>query len=82
MEGCDRHLEVIEILDDLDDRVKYLEIRDTTTSVMLENLITRVDKLVKTIEDFMAATRRGVVGTGGAIIATLFGFLIWYIQTH
>jgi hypothetical protein len=49
---------------------------------MLENLITRVDKLVKTIEDFMAATRRGVVGTGGAIIATLFGFLIWYIQTH
>jgi hypothetical protein len=62
--------------------VKYLELRDTTTSVMLENLITRVDKLVKTIEDFMAATRRGVVGTGGAIIATLFGFLIWYIQTH
>jgi hypothetical protein len=82
MEGCDRHLEVIEILDDLDDRVKYLELRDTATSLMLENLITRVDKLVKTIEDFMAATRRGVVGTGGAIIATLFGFLIWYIQTH
>lgn len=82
MEGCDRHLEVIEILDDLDDRVKYLELRDTATSLMLENLITRVDKLVKTIEDFMAATRRGVVGTGGAVIATLFGFLIWYIQTH
>ena len=81
MEGCDRHMEVIEALDDFEDRIKYLEIRDTTTSIQLENLIVRVDKLVKTIEDFMKSAQKGVIGAGGAIIITLFGFLLWYIQT-
>lgn len=74
-------MEVIEALDDFEDRIKYLEIRDTTTSIQLENLIVRVDKLVKTIEDFMKSAQKGVIGAGGAIIITLFGFLLWYIQT-
>lgn len=82
MEGCERHTEVIEALDDFEDRIKYLEIRDTATSIQLENLIKRVDLLVQAIENFMVSVRKGVIGTGSAIIMTLFGFLIWYIQTH
>ena len=78
---CDRHIEVVEALDDLDDRVKYLEIRDTATSVQLENLIKRMDKLVETIEGFMTSTRKCAIGTSSAVIATLFGFLLWYIQS-
>lgn len=77
MEGCDRHIEVIEALDDFEDRIKYLEIRDTATSTQLENLIKRVDKLVETIERFMTSVRNA----GFAVGMVLLGFLLWYIQT-
>lgn len=78
MEGCDRHIEVIEALDDFEDRIKYLEIRDTATSTQLENLMKRVDKLVETIERFMTSVRNA----GFAVGMVLLGFLLWYIQTH
>ena len=78
MECCDHHIEVIEALDDFEDRIKYLEIRDTTTSTQLENLIKRVDKLVETIERFMTSVRNA----GFAVGMVLLGFLLWYIQTH
>lgn len=77
MEGCDRHIEVIEALDDFEDRIKYLEIRDTATSTQLENLIKRVDKLVETIERFMTSVRNA----GFAVGMVLLGFLLWYIQS-
>jgi len=78
MECCDHHIEVIEALDDFEDRIKYLEIRDTATSTQLENLIKRVDKLVETIERFMTSVRNA----GFAVGMVLLGFLLWYIQTH
>lgn len=77
MEGCDRHIEVIEALDDFEDRIKSLEIKDTATSTQLENLIKRVDKLVETIERFMTSVRNA----GFAVGMVLLGFLLWYIQT-
>lgn len=77
MEQCERHQEVIEALDDIEDRLKYLEIRDTSTSIQLENLIARVDKLVKIIEDWMAGARRCSYGA----ITILAGFVLWYIQS-
>ena len=42
MDPCSRHIEIVETLDEHEDRIKYLEIRDTATSVQLENLIKRV----------------------------------------
>ena len=78
MECCDHHIEVFEALDDFEDRIKYLEIRDTATSTQLENLIKRVDKLVETIERFMTSVRNA----GFAVGMVLLGFLLWYIQTH
>ena len=81
MSECERHIEVVEYLDDLDDRVRYLELRDTATSERLDNLINRVNELVKTIEKFMSGVRKSVIGASGVVIITLFGFLLWYIQT-
>ena len=77
MPVCERHVEIVEVIDEIDDRVRYLELRDTSTSMQLENLISRVDKLVKIIEDWMAGARRVSYG----IIVTLIGFVFWYIQS-
>ena len=57
MDPCSRHIEIVETLDEHEDRIKYLEIRDTATSVQLENLIKRVDKLIETFENFMDCTK-------------------------
>ena len=74
---CERHEEVIECLDDHEDRIKYLELADTETKVELKNLIKQVEKLVCTIEKFMSNIYKGVLGAAGIGV----GFIIWYIQT-
>ena len=53
MNECESHIEIVEAIDDHEDRIRYLEIRDTATSERLDNLIERVNKLVETIERFM-----------------------------
>lgn len=78
MNECERHAEIAEAIDDIDERVRYLEIRDTATSERLDNLIERVNKLVETIERFMTSVRNA----GFAVGMVLLGFLLWYIQTH
>jgi sugar-specific transcriptional regulator TrmB len=73
---CERHEEIIESLDDLDERVKYLELSDTETKTELKNLIKQVEKLVDTIEKFMSNAWKVLMGVAGLGI----GFIIWYIQ--
>ena len=55
MEQCTRHVEVVEQLDELEERVRYLEIRDTATSERLDNLIAKVEKLIVCIDQFMTS---------------------------
>lgn len=74
---CERHEEVMECLDDHEDRIKYLELADTETKTELKNLIKQVEKLVCTIEKFMSNIYKGVLGAAGLGV----GFIIWYIQT-
>ena len=81
MNECERHAEIVESIDDLDDRVRYLELRDTATSERLDNLIERVNKLVETIERFMTSVRKTAIGATTGVIMALFGFLLWYIQS-
>ena len=66
---CDRHEEIIEQLDDHEDRIKYLELSDTETRVELKNLITTVKELISWIKVFFFGC------LGGAV-----AFVIWYIQ--
>ena len=67
---CDRHEEVIEQLDDHEDRIKYLELSDTEVRADLKNLINTVKELISWIKIFFFGC------LGGA--AT---FVIWYIQS-
>jgi hypothetical protein len=69
--ACDRHEEVMEQLDDHEDRIKYLELSDTETRVELKNLISTVKELISWIKVFFF----GCLGGAAA-------FVIWYIQTH
>jgi hypothetical protein len=80
MEQCNRHVEIVESIDDLEERVRYLEIRDTATSERLDNLIQKVEKLVTTIEVFMSNTRKLIMGISGTAIMVLVGFFFWYIE--
>lgn len=80
MEQCTRHVEVIEQLDELEERIRYLEIRDTDTSARLDNLISQVARLVDTIEQFMSNTRKLILGIAGTSIMVLVGFFFWYIE--
>jgi hypothetical protein len=74
---CERHIEITESLDDLDERVKYLELADTETKTELRNLIKQMEKLVDTIEKFMGNAWKALLG----IAAFGIGFFIWYIQS-
>lgn len=80
MDPYERHQEVVEALDDHDERIRYLEIRDTSTSIQLENLIKRVDKLIETFEKFMDTTRKANVWILRIVVAGLIGFVVWYLQ--
>ena len=80
MEQCTRHVEVVEQLDELEERVRYLEIRDTATSERLDNLIAKVEKLIVCIDQFMGNTRKLLVGIAGTSIMVLVGFFFWYIE--
>ena len=64
----------------MEERIRYLEIRDTATSERLDNLIAKVEKLVTTIEQFMGNTRKLLVGIAGTSIMVLVGFFFWYIE--
>ena len=74
--ACDRHEEVVEQLDDIEERIKYLELADTETKTEIKNLIKQMEKLVETIENFMSAAWKILLGVSGVGI----GFIIWYIQ--
>ena len=73
---CDRHQETVEQIDELEERVKYLELSDTETRTELKNLIKQVEKLVETIEKLMSNAWKVLLGVSGVGI----GFIIWYIQ--
>jgi molecular chaperone GrpE (heat shock protein) len=73
---CDRHEEVLEQLDDHEDRIKYLELADTEIKADLKNLTKQVEKLVETIEKFMSNAWKVLLG----VAACGIGFIIWYIQ--
>ena len=75
--GCDRHAEMVECMDDLEDRVKYLELSDNEIKTELKNLMLRVDKLCQTIERFMSGAWKLMV----AVAAFGIGFVVWYIQS-
>lgn len=73
---CERHTEVVEQIDELEERVKYLELSDTETRIELKNLIKQVEKLVETLEKLMSNAWKVLLGASGVGI----GFIIWYIQ--
>lgn len=73
---CERHEEIIELIDDHEDRIKYLELSDTETKTELRNLIKQMEKLVDTIENFMGNAWKVLIGIAASGIA----FFIWYIQ--
>jgi hypothetical protein len=74
---CERHEEVIEAIDDHEDRIKYLELADTETKTELRNLIKQMEKLVDTIEKFMGNAWKVLLGVAGLGV----GFIVWYIQS-
>ena len=74
--GCDRHEELIESIDDLDDRIKYLELSDNEIKTELKNLMLRVDRLCETIERYMSGAWKVLI----ACAALGIGFVVWYIQ--
>lgn len=80
MEQCNRYVEIVEQLDELEERVRYLEIRDTATSERLDNLIAKVEKLIVCIDQFMASSRKTILGIAGSTILVLVGFFFWYIE--
>jgi len=65
-----------EILDEHEDRIKYLELSDTETKTELKHLIKQVEKLVETIEKAMSNAFKIILSVAGIGIA----FIIWYIQ--
>lgn len=67
---CDRHEEVIEQLDDHEDRIKYLELSDTEIRADLKNLTSAIREMISWMKIFFF----GVLG--GAV-----AFVIWYIQS-
>ena len=75
--ACDRHEEMVELIDDHESRIKTLELADTETKAELKNLIKQVEKLVETMERFMSYAWKGLVAVAGIGI----GFIIWYIQS-
>ena len=74
---CERHEELVECLDDHEDRIKYLELADTETKTELKNLIKQVEKLVETLEKFMSNAWKVLMAVAGVGV----GFIIWYIQS-
>lgn len=78
---CERHDEVMDCLDDHEDRIKYLELADTETKTEIKNLIKQIDKLVTTIEKFMERTSSDMVKGLIGVASIGIGFIIWYIQT-
>lgn len=74
---CERHEEVMECLDDHDERIRYLEIADGETKAEIKNLIRQVEKLVETIEKFMSNSWKVLMAVAG----TGIGFIIWYVQS-
>lgn len=78
---CERHDEVMDCLDDHEDRIKYLELADTETKTEIKNLIKQIDKLVTTIEKFMDKTASNTMKALLGIATFGIGFVIWYIQT-
>ena len=66
----DRHEEVIEQLDDHEDRIKYLELSDTEIRADLKNLTTAIREMISWMKIFFFGC------LGGAV-----AFVIWYIQS-
>lgn len=73
---CDRHEEVMDQLDDHEERIRYLEIADTETKGEIKNLIKQMEKLVETMEKFISAAWKVTLGACGIGVS----FIIWYIQ--
>lgn len=68
---CDRHEEIIDTIDDHEDRIKFLELNDVEVRTELKNLISTVKELINWIKYFFTALLLG----GG-------GFIVWYIQNY
>lgn len=69
MGTCDRHIEVVEKLDNHEKRIGKLEISDAKMAEKMENLIEKLDSLTSWI--------KALVMLGGT---SLIGFFFWYIQ--
>jgi len=85
---CERHEEVMEQLDDHEDRIKYLEIADTETKTEMKNLISTVKELIQELreekkqrQDDEKRRTQVLVGGMSTAIVIMVGFFIWYIQT-
>lgn len=70
MGTCDRHIEVVNKLDDHEKRIGNLEINEAKSGEKINNLIEKIENLMTWI--------KALVMLG---ITTFAGFFIWYIQT-
>ena len=88
---CERHDEIVENIDDHEDRIKYLEMADTETKIELRILVCTVKDLITELrEEQKRKTRefeetakwnaRFMFGGMGTAIVIFAGFVIWYIQ--
>lgn len=94
---CDRHDEVIEQLDDHEDRIKYLELADTETKAELKNLIVTVKELITELKEEKkerheekAQRMKDLEEQNKFLFRSIIGaggtllviLITWYIQTH
>ena len=75
---CDRHLEILDTLSTHDARLTKMELADVETKAEIKHLIKEVERLVSTMEKFIAMYNKLIIGSAMLGI----GFIIWYIQTH
>lgn len=77
---CERHVEIVECIDELEDRVKYLELSDTETRTELKHVLIKMNELMQKIDNFINSAQKIYVSGVGTALVLLVGFIIWYIQ--
>jgi len=69
---------------DLDGRVRTLEVKDAKDDGRIDLLYDKMDQLVETIDKWMIFAQAlywKVLGAAGGLISILALFFVWYIQS-
>jgi preprotein translocase subunit Sss1 len=80
MERCERHEEIIDTIDDHEDRLKILEYDYAEIKTELRNLIDCVKDLVGEMRKDKEFKSKLLISGMGTTIVILVGFVIWFMQ--